>query len=142
MPMHTHTHTHTHRPLVYAGLHGDKDTFRIGFQAVGSLYHQLSQRPMLGGHVEAHTGVFQDVCFVQPDVAPCGVGASGCARPLFLHYCGRHRLDDDVRMRVLPTVCMSACGRPFRLWPYDGRRGYMQGKVIGWDEVVALGGLP
>lgn len=113
--------SNTHRPLVYSGLHGDKDTFRTAFAATSTAFHHVPHRPALGGHVDSITGVFQDTCFIQPDLSPS-------AAPLFLHFCGRHRNDDERRVR-LPTAFMSARGRPFRLWPHDGRRGYMGGTV-------------
>lgn len=115
--------SNTRRGLVYAGLHGDKDTFRIAWTSAGASYHDVSQRPMLGGFVDCgKSGVFRDVCFVQP-------GLDGA--PLFCHYCGRQRDDDDERLehgRWPPSV-MTAVGRPFRLWPHDMRRGYMMGEV-------------
>ena len=120
--------SNSHRRLVYAGLHGDKDTFRVAFRALGVSYHQLGVRPAMGGHVDARSGVFRDTCFVQPD-------ATDERRPLFLHFCGRHRGDDDTRRdghagsNAVPTACMSAVGRPYRQWPFDGRRGYMGGEV-------------
>ena len=143
--------SNSNRPLVYSGLHGDKanaapctpilvpmrnthraglaepilvliqDTFRCAFRALSTTYHQVSMRPLLGGHVEPTTGVFHDTCFMQPDLSPLG-------KPLFLHSCGRHR-NDDARHGELPTAVMVARGRPFKLWPYDGRRGYWSGTV-------------
>ena len=131
--------SNTYRPLVYAGLHGDKDTFRVAFRALDTPYHQVASPPELGGHVDPSSGVFSDSCFVQPHPedarcgGPCGgPGGEPPARALFLHYCGRHRIDDDERRaadRAMPTARMTAVGRPFRTWPYDGRRGYMLGCV-------------
>ena len=115
----------SHRPLVYAGLHGDKDTFRAGFAVMGTPFVQIGARPALGGWVDAATGVFRDSCFVQPDLN---------GRPLFCHFCGRHRTDDEARAAAAPSAIMSAEGRPWRLWPYDGRRGYMRGEVRAWTD--------
>ena len=86
----------THRAIVYAGLHGDKDTFRLGFAAVGCAYLYVDSPPDLGGQLDETTGVFHDTCFIQRDV-PGGLtgAAAGVPRPLFLHYCGRHREDDE-----------------------------------------------
>ena len=114
--------SNSNRPLVYSGLHGDKDTFRCAFRALRTPYHQVNKRPLLGGHVDPMTGVFQDTCFMQPDLSPSG-------KPLFLHSCGRHRNDDDARHAQLPSAVMTARGRPFKLWPYDGRRGYREGTI-------------
>ena len=113
--------SNAHRSLVYAGLHGDKDTFRCAFAALGTMYYALNVRPALGGEVlDPHSGVLHDSCFIQP-------GLDG--RALFLHYCGRHRRDDAQRAGRPPLQCMTPMGRPFKLWPYDGRRGYMSGVV-------------
>ena len=116
--------SNTKRPIVYAGLHGDKDTFRVAFAAVGAPYHEINSPPLLGGAIDGRSGVFHDTCFVQP-------GLDGL--PLFLHYCGRQREDDDARRgeaQRRPEHCMTAEGRPFRLWPRDARRGYMRGRVM------------
>jgi len=132
--------SNSHRELTYAGLHGDKDTFRAAFRAVGAPYHYIGQAPALGGHVD-ELGIFRDSCFVQTGLGPLQ------ATPLFVHFCGRHRHDDDSRLslgpadvargdlhkRIVPPACMSADGRPFRLWPFDGRRGYMRGRVMSWS---------
>lgn len=120
----------SHRRLVYAGLHGDKDTFRIAWRSVGSAYHDVAMRPLLGGDVDARTGVFHDTCFVQP-------GLDEGASPLFTHYCGRHRGDDEARLQNrTPESVMTAEGRPFRLWPVDARRGYTEGRVVPMRTLV------
>jgi hypothetical protein len=122
--------SNTHRPLVYSGLHGDKDTFRIAFAALGAPFHMINERPALGGQLDAH-GVLFDSCFVQP-------GLDG--KPLFLHYCGRHRHDDEQRTEEAPPESyMTHIGRPFKLWPYDGRRGYMGGRVRSFAAGLAAG---
>ena len=181
----------TQRPLVYRGLHGDKDTFRVGFAATGTPFHYPhASPPALGGYVDPRRGIFFDLCLIQPGLAGAdeggvagveaepepewlthaqvqleraggdaigagrgGGGGGGEARgggggppprpppkPMFLHYCGRHRDDDAARSAGRPpTAMMSARGRPFRRWPFDGRRGYMRGVVepFGVDELAA-----
>ena len=126
--------SNAHRPLVYKVLHGDKDTFRCAFAAVKTAFYTVPVRPMLGGDEDA--GAFFDTCFVQPH--PVDVST-----PLFLHYCGRHRDDDNARSGKRPKKVMTAEGRPFRLWPFDGRRGYMQGKVEGfpWNKIAGNAGF-
>ena len=106
------------RSYVYQGLHCDKDTFPIGFRAVGATFYSTQRQPDLGGRV-ADDGLFYDSCFIQR--AP---GAD--ERPVFVHFCGRHRGDERSR---LPTSYMAAAGRPFRNWPEDDRRGYLQGTL-------------
>ena len=96
-------------------MHGDKDTFHLGFRAVGVPFACTEAKPDLCGHEV--DGLFHDTAFVQR--APGG-------RPVFVHYCGRHR--GDARSRT-PSVCMAAAGRPFRNWPEDDRRGYLQGTL-------------
>ena len=107
------------RRLAYAGLHGDKDTFRVAWAASGTPFSCAGEPPELGGSVDSSTGVFYDSCFVQRHLG----------RPIFHHYCGRHRDDDHTRVGRPPSAVMSSGGRPFRRWPTDDRRGYMDGVV-------------
>ena len=117
----------SHRDVVYAGLHGDKDTFALAFRAVGAPFSAMGARPDLGGHVSA--GLFHDTAFVQRAPPPDG-------RPTFVHFCGRHR--GDARSRT-PSARMLADGRPFRNWPEDDRRGYTRGELVPWAAEHGVG---
>ncbi|KAL1503098.1 hypothetical protein AB1Y20_011161 [Prymnesium parvum] len=117
----------TQREFVYEGLHGDKDTFHIGFRAVGAPFHLIPRQPDLGGHV-GENGCFFDSCFLQ---RPPGADS----QPMFAHFCGRHR--GEKRSPNITTY-MAARGRPFRSWPEDDRRGYLAGTLHPFPTTLAL----
>lgn len=68
-----------HRRAVYAGLHGDKDTFRVAWAASAIPYTFASDpadAPELGGELEAASGVFRDSCFVQVLSGPASIASA------------------------------------------------------------------